>query len=567
MWHRSCLNESVMRNTAWSLLPLAVLAAPLMGQFNERTMATDMTGERLIFSTTWSLLGEAYNPNSKLILYQGGKFSTLRSVLPERDPETGCPTNLPSVTRPDMSLDGHRYSYTLSWPRTETCIPPLPDTGEVRGIDGEAVHSSPGIVALSANGRWARFEHQHVFSVVNLDRGETENLGTILAFGVPKKGRQVADDGSVVIGFRSTLVYVKRVGLEREFIELPAVFDTATISDSGNTALLQTRWAVHGPNPGLWWFDIGARTAFPVATPEEGAMGPSISADGTRFAFLSAANWSGMNPDKRHQVYLMDLSTGILTQLTRGAGVSVEALISGDGRVVFARLQDGSIQKIQVETGDAEEIVPPAPEIPAIPSVFVPGSRHSISSASLAENRLAKVSIAGKEASAVSVEWTTVDFIVPSDLGLGQSELELSYEGSPFQPVRFTVALEEFAPRFRFWDTTPRIWHDSDGTAVWQASPAQSGEVIEVLLEGLGATDSEGRTQLGIGWRFSQGGIQESQPVEVLGSRKSPYAEEEGFYRVKLRVPSIGFAENGHLLCSRAGEETIAAGAPLAVTR
>lgn len=556
-----------MKHTSWTPVVFLLMAPPLMGQFNERTMATDMTGSELIFTTTWSLQGETHNPNSKLIHYQDGKFSTLRSVLPERDPGTGCLTNLPSVTRPDMSLDGKRYSYTLSWPRTETCIPPLPDTGEVRGIEGEAVHSSPGTVALSANGRWARYEHLSSFSLVNLDLGATEHIGTILAFGGPKKGRQVADDGSVVIGFRSTQVYVKRAGLEGEFIEVPAVFDTATISDSGNTALLQTRQAIRGPNPGLWWFDIGARTAFPVAAPEEGALGPSMSTDGRRFVFLSAANWSGMNPDKRYQVYLMDLSTGTLTQLTRSAGVSAEALISGDGRVVFARLLDGSIQKIQVETGDAEEIVPPTPEVQYIPSVFVPGLRHSITLANLAENRPAEIAISGKEAAVVGAEWTTVDFVVPEDLGLGQGELELNYGGSPFQPLKFPVTLQEFAPRFRYWGTTPRIWHDSDGTAVWQASPARSGEVVEVLLEGLGITDSAGNTRMGISWQFTQGGMQESQAVEVLASRKSPYEGEEGLYRVKLRLPQIGFAGNGHLLCSKAGEETILAGATFAVTR
>ena len=74
MWHHSCLKDSVMRHTAWSLLLIAVLAVPLMGQFNERTMATDMTGSELLFSSVWTLDGETYNPYAKLIRYRSGRL-------------------------------------------------------------------------------------------------------------------------------------------------------------------------------------------------------------------------------------------------------------------------------------------------------------------------------------------------------------------------------------------------------------------------------------------------------------------------------------------------------------
>jgi len=59
---------------------------------------------------------------------------------------------------------------------------------------------------------------------------------------------------------------------------------------------------------------------------------PSISADGTRVAFSSNANINGGNPDGNREMYFYDTTTGIITQITdEPDGNSDDAAISGDG--------------------------------------------------------------------------------------------------------------------------------------------------------------------------------------------------------------------------------------------
>jgi uncharacterized protein (TIGR03437 family) len=537
-----------MKRIAVCLLTAILMTVPLTAQYAQRTMATDLTGSELIFSTTWTLQGETYNPYSKLIHYRSGQLRTLRSVLAERDPATGCVTNTPTVTRPDMSLDGMRYSYTQTWPGTQGCAPGLPDTGEVRNDTGELVFSGRGTVALSANGRWARYESSPVYTVVNLENGKTEELNNLITFGVQPKGRQVADDGTVVIAYRSTALYVKRPGLEREYVPVPTVFDAATLSDSGNFAVAMTRVSTFGPKPVLWWFDLGSKEAIPIATAEEGCHSPSLSTDVNRMVFLSAANWLESNNAHRLQAFVMDLTTGVLKQLTKGTDTVAEAVITGDGRGVFARLQDGSIQLINVDTGIAQEVVAPAPEVSAVNSGFVPGSRHTIS---LPGNQTPLITLAGTALRVVRIENSTVEVMVPEGIQPGDQELELNYEGSPFQSSKFPVKVYDLYPRFRYWGMIPQIWHDSNGTAAYEGSPARTGEVIEVLLSGLGPVDSNGNTQLGMNWKFTLPGAGQPQAglIEVLRSRKSPYEGEEGLYRVKLRVPQVEKAGDARLEC------------------
>ncbi len=144
---------------------------------------------------------------------------------------------------------------------------------------------------------------------------------------------------------------------------------------------------------------------------------------------------------------------------------------------------------------------------------------------------------------------------MPEGIADGQHEMELSFEGSPFQPFKIPVTVRDLSPRVESWNMTPKIWHDSNGTAVYEANPARSGEVIEVLLSGLGPVDANGNTLLGMNWKFSHPGLGPPQPgpIEVLASRKSPYEGEEGLYRVKLRVPQILMRAQARCLLRRAG--------------
>ena len=295
-----------MRNPAPVLILFAALAAPLMGQFNERTMATDMTGSELLFSTVWTLVGDTHNPHSKLIRYRSGRLDTYRSVLAERDPETGHLTNLPVISLPEMSLNGLRIAFTRECPRTMTCTSSSPNNTEVRDERDELVYSGSGTFALSANGLWAK---NSIVGVVNLETGQAEEFWPwgLVPVAVPVMGRQVSNDGTVVLGRRSTAVLLKRPGLAAEHVVLDHNFDTAVMADGGGFAVLQTVTKPWGSIPGLWIMDLAARTAIPMATADEGCHSATLSTDGNRVVFLSGANWLAKNVSHTKQAFLMEL--------------------------------------------------------------------------------------------------------------------------------------------------------------------------------------------------------------------------------------------------------------------
>ena len=162
-----------MRPFRVCVLAWVLFSTPLLAQFNHRTMATDMTGSELLFSTEWTLQGETYNPYSKIIRYRGGRFETYQSVLAERDLATGHLTNLPAVILPEMSLDGQRYGFTRDCPNGETCTPTNQNNTEVRDEHGGLVYAGNGSLALSANGLWARNGSD---ALVNLESGLSERL-------------------------------------------------------------------------------------------------------------------------------------------------------------------------------------------------------------------------------------------------------------------------------------------------------------------------------------------------------------------------------------------------------
>ncbi|MBE0659886.1 MAG: hypothetical protein IH602_19485 [Bryobacteraceae bacterium] len=554
------MKESVMRHTAWGLLPLALLAAPLMGQYDWRAMTTNLTGTDLIFSTTWTLKGEPYNPYSKLIHYRAGQLRTLRSVLPERDPVAGCVTNHPNLTQPEMSMDGTRYSYTASWTGHDLCM--MSTIGEVRRDTGELIHSEKGSIRMSANGRWALFRTGNSYGLTDLETGFQETFVYVDPFNTALFSRAVANDGTVALAKWNPWLFLKRPGLASEAHETPFGTESAAIADSGNFAVLMARSAPPSTKGQIWIADFSSRQMIQaVASDEDHCRWPVLSTDGSRMAFLSTANWLTTNNSRTMQAYMMDLNTGELTQLTKGTNTVVLVAISGDGRTAYTRHEDGSILFVDIEAGQSLEIVPAAPNSIGLTSI-VPGSRGVIS---VQGNRQPTLTLDGVELRIVKVAPWQVEFIAPDSLAIGQHELELSYEGSPFQPFKLQATARDYSPSFQFWNTIPQVWHDEGGTAVYEASPARSGEVIEALLAGLGAVDAEGKTRMAMNWQVYHSGQNQGSSIEVLSSRMSPYEGEEGLYRVKFRLPQISLAGNAALRCTDARDESVTASAVFAV--
>lgn len=64
---------------------------------------------------------------------------------------------------------------------------------------------------------------------------------------------------------------------------------------------------------------------------------PALSADGSTVAFTSTADLGGGNPDGNFDLFLLDVATGVITQVTtaQGGGVADPAIDADGGRVAF----------------------------------------------------------------------------------------------------------------------------------------------------------------------------------------------------------------------------------------
>ena len=91
--------------------------------------------------------------------------------------------------------------------------------------------------------------------------------------------------------------------------------------------------------------DVVAGSDTVIAVSDTGFGFPAISMDGTRVAFESSADFGGGNPDRDWEVFVADVATGHIAQVTNGSGnfSGMTARITADGRrivYVDSRAQD-----------------------------------------------------------------------------------------------------------------------------------------------------------------------------------------------------------------------------------
>jgi len=160
------------------------------------------------------------------------------------------------------------------------------------------------------------------------------------------------------IAFRSTCAYFGGLGYWEIFL-----YDTDTGQISQVSSISGESYAVSAPRPAInadgthvayllselagdngefdgeiYLFDTTTGLAAPitpVVVSRSGVFGLSINAAGTRVAFASWTDLTGGNPDGNMEIFLVDSTTGQLTQLTDTAEiVNQRPSMSGDGAYV-----------------------------------------------------------------------------------------------------------------------------------------------------------------------------------------------------------------------------------------
>jgi uncharacterized protein (TIGR03437 family) len=509
---------------------LLLLAGSLAAQYQDLT--TDRHGWKAAFSSALSLKGERRNDYPKLFEVDGsGALRTLRDEPVVINAGDRAPVNFPMLIRPEFSSDGTRMAFTGErWCIGGSgCVAVERTLGRVVWMDGSREAPAAGTARISANGRWAVYTNPtslanpYRFYRLDFETGRSEFGRTGLS-GMPGTGRRVvADDGTVVSVPGGRTMTVMKPGQPDMILELPFSAAAVTISTDGRMAVAETSDVA----PMLWLVDLLARQTLPAVVAAEGVRQPALSDDGMTLMFLSGANWAAKNDSLAVQVWTMDLATGRLRQWSSEAAGVAEATIFGDGLVVWAVSRDGRLLRIDGVSGETKTVVGAAALLETPESaVWAPGSRYRLVGRGL---KGASVRWQGMELSVAQSEDAWVEFLAPWDAVLGPGKLEVEGAESPFQAFQLTGEMRPVAPRFI---KTDGFVHGlrADGSPLTLGNAAAPGELVTLLMRGLGPCDAEGRTlaQFEVTWEGSAA-------LAVTGSRMDPWTA--GTYRLMVRIP------------------------------
>jgi uncharacterized protein (TIGR03437 family) len=254
--------------------------------------------------------------------------------------------------------------------------------------------------------------------------------------------------------------------------------------------------------------------------------------------FLSGANWEDRNGTLAVQVWTIDLPTGILRQWTTEPSGIGEAAISGDGQTVIAATIDGRLLRIDGPTLHVVELARAAEASTAISGPVARLSRYELTGTGLGRVNL---TFKGQPVQIFSQSPTLIEFIFPATAELGGGPLELSVEGSPFQPQSITVELKEAYPEF-IVESARVTGLRADGSPISDANPVQPGEIITLRMRGLGPIDSSGKVTTQLELVDGSAATVTFPPIEIISATSDPAAP--GLYLLKARVPNRTYTQS-----------------------
>ena len=239
-----------------------------------------------------------------------------------------------------------------------------------------------------------------------------------------------------------------------------------------------------------------------------GGYGASLSANGRRMVYL--ATLSGVR-----QAFLIEDGSPQWRQLTRFPVGIIHAVISGDGRFVWAADLKGGLFRIDVETGWSQRFL--ATQTATLPLDLMPGMVADLEGGPFTDHRLnasfplpetlggVRVEIDGRAMKLISLTPTRIRFLVPADwegrTGLLTLRLEYPYRDadSPLYripaevplslpyPILFAGPERWEGPIYRGNETL--VYHQDFSGPVSGISPARLGEIVHVYGVGLGPVD------------------------------------------------------------------------------
>ena len=279
----------------------------------------------------------------------------------------------------------------------------------------------------------------------------------------------------------------------------------------------------------------------------------SISDDGRRVCYIY-----------RGQVWIYDRAAGSGSQLGATPEAVNEAVISGDGTTVWEATALGRIVKLDVASGNAQEIVPRTPLITSMQGAPVPGSLNWLYGSGLSDSSVSaapplpqylggqSVLLNGTPARMLSVAPDALVYQIPFELPAGTAAVGVAANGSPFDPPPPQIEIQPYFPVAISEETLNGpccgwvIAASDFSSLITQDNPALPGEVVHTYFTGLGqvspplasgfAAPSDGPSpviqDLACGY-YQSPGVQ--VPADVLFAGMAPGLV--GIYQVDIRLP------------------------------
>jgi uncharacterized protein (TIGR03437 family) len=457
------------------LLLVVLAVAPLAAQFEN--LATNDDGSVLYFSTKLRLRGTNQSGFFKSFVWdrQGVRLylERGRQVLPSSP--TWPLTNHYSVEAVDVAGDGSVVAVNgrRDCMGGSGCMSVTHWETEIL-VKGEMKTALTGVAAISRNGRYALVccvaPSLYKVEIVDLHSGSRRVEDWQMS---PRVGRRPISSTGVTALTRQGELTLFGIEFSRKVLTSEPV-GSCLLDDAGVIAIC-------GAASGILRIDTR------LGIEEQIAKG------------------SGLYPvslDARGDTVLYASKTGLMVY-RRADGSSRElasswsgAVLSGDGRVVFAVTEPGELHRITLATGQTEVLIGPTAALDPIAGPDFPdavaGSQFPISGTGFFEGMTVRLD--GAPVPLISAAPTSARIQIPWNTQAGLHRLEIDpRETSIFVPNGSDIQVNSRSPQIEWrpsgWHRAAVAVHTAWDSLVTEARPAEQGEIIHLYATGLGPVD------------------------------------------------------------------------------
>ncbi len=456
---------------------------PLCSQFNG--LATPYDGSVVYFSSTLSLKGAGQPSYGKLFVADESGVRLFR-LLPKSDLVwTGsCVTGAQySLDAAEVTADGKTVAAPGQLSHSVGCRGFLTATDLITAGGDQQL---PGYAYLSPGGRFAISDTTtSVFGpasllFLDLQTGQQTPVSLPATPGpwpvvFPASRQAVANDGTAVFSLASAGYIAHPDGAVQPFpvpgasaLAIDAAGDVVLYAESGNVRRL----------------NLQTQQDNLVLSGQTNVLG--LSADGQRALFL-----------REDQAWVIQTDGTGMRQVTSEPGWITAAVLSGNGRIVYAETNAGSLLEFDLETGTRVELTGRTPYL-ASGGATDAGLSTTVNGSGLSDASFqatppvptslggAGVQIGSQNVPVLQLSPTSVGFLVPWNIQAGTQTLTVLSPGvhSPFDFPTADILITA-GPR------AGDVWHQFWQSQVNNGSPTHPGEIIHVYAVGLGPVNPE----------------------------------------------------------------------------